>query len=190
MIASLKGQVLNIEKETLVIEVNNIGYEVFCSQHLLSQVVEGESLRLFIFNHVREDQFTLFGFLDALEKKLFLSLIKVNGIGPKVALAILSAATVESLLEMIESGNVKKLSSLPRIGKKKAEQIILSLKGKLILADTVNRAVNKNKTEISGALVHLGFKALDVEKVVSSFSTEIEVDEGVREGLKQLTGTL
>ena len=190
MIASLKGQVLDVEKETLVIEVNNIGYEIFCSKNLLSQVLEGESIRLFIFTHVREDQFSLFGFLNIVEKKLFLSLLKVNGIGPKVALNILSASTTDKLIKMIETGDAKALSGLPKIGKKKAEQIILSLKGKLVSAEEMSVSVNKNKEEISWALVHLGFKSVDVDKIVGGFSADIKVDDGVREGLKQLSGSL
>jgi Holliday junction DNA helicase RuvA len=125
--------------------------------------------------------------------------LKVNGVGPKMAIKILSGARLENLVEMIESANVGALSKLPKVGKKTAEQLILALKGKLVLTDEVAPgSQTKKKTlepsfrgvraEIMSALVNLGFRLQDAEKVVSGLPEEIELQDGVRRGLQALSG--
>lgn len=141
MIGYLKGRCVYLDQESVILEVQGVGYEVYCSLGTLSELSASmqEEVVFWIYTHVREDQLQLFGFLTKEEKNLFLSLLKVNGVGPKSALSILSGARYNQLVEMIESGDAKALSQLPKIGKKTAEQIILSLQGKLVRIEEVKK---------------------------------------------------
>jgi Holliday junction DNA helicase RuvA len=187
MIASLRGRLQSIETETAVLDVHGVGYELHCSSMTLadlSAASPGRETHVFVVTHVREDVIQLFGFSTAGEKQLFLSLNKVNGVGPKMAQKILSGTNLDSLLSMIEAEDVTGLSKLPKVGKKTAEQIILSLKGKLVRPVT---AVEGHKKDIVSALVNLGFKLTDVEKVVATMATDTRLEDGVRLGLQALT---
>lgn len=192
MISFLKGRKIFEDAENVTIDVNGVGYEVTCSQTTRSQIESLNEIELFIYTNVREDAITLFGFKTAMEKHLFLTLIKVNGVGPKMAISILSGAPVDKILLMIESEDVKALTQLPKVGKKTAEQLILSLKGKLPKLEANGITVSKKsfggpRHEVLSALVNLGFRLQDVEKVVEEFKVDIEVEEGVRRGLQALS---
>lgn len=209
MIAMLRGQILEVNGEHAILDVNGVGYELICSLNSLSelQTINFESgagavskpgsikaVTVFTYTHVREDILQLFGFSSKTEKEMFLALLKVNGIGPKMAIHILSGASVDQILGMIESEDVKSLSKLPKVGKKTAEQMILALKGKLVVADVDPKksggkaVLTMALKEISSALVNLGFKPQDVEKVIATMPKEINLQDGVRQGLAALTG--
>lgn len=194
MIASLRGLCSEIENETALIDVGGIGYEIFASASTLGELQNHlkKPVQIFIYTHVREDQLSLFGFFSKAEKTLFLSLLKVNGIGPKVALNILSGASYERIYEFIENGDAKALSSLPRVGKKTAEQIVLTLKGQLVRVDSEGRGQGSSKNsqlqqQLSFALVNLGFKSTHVESFITNLPADIDFEEGVRRGLAQLS---
>jgi Holliday junction DNA helicase RuvA len=196
MIGYLKGNLVEVSPESAVIDVGGVGYEILASANTLSdlQNLLGKEMIVWIHTHVREDAFQLFGFITKEEKNLFLSLLKVNGVGPKMALSILSGARVPQIYEMIENSDAKALSTLPKVGKKTAEQIVLTLKGKLVLIEK-NEAVAKKKIigvhpDISSALLNLGFKPLAVEQFVSSLPKDAEVEDGVRKGLAALSSPL
>ena len=131
MIGRLKGVVESREAETCLLDVGGVCYELTCSLQTIDTLVLGERVRLEVFTHVREDQLALFGFATVLEKELFMALLSVNGVGPKMAIKILSAAPVSHIARSVEAGDVKALSLLPKVGKKTAEQLVVSLKGKL-----------------------------------------------------------
>lgn len=189
MISWLKGQPQFLDEEHLTLIVHGVGYELLCSQNTLDDLAGESMAEIYVHTHVREDALQLFGFSSLAEKKVFLSLNKVNGIGPKLAVTILSATTVDEIVGMIEAEDAKALSKLPRIGKKTAEQIILSLKGKLVRAseDTQQKEMFAARQEIVSALVHLGFRVADVEKVVAQMRPDTDVHTGVRRGLSALT---
>lgn len=195
MIGFLRGRVVEVGPEALVLDVSGVGYELQCSSNTLDTVLVGEDLSLQVHTHVREDAITLFGFASALEKRLFLSLVKVNGVGPKLAIKALSAGPVEHLVQLIEAGDVKGLSGLPKIGKKTAEQIILTLKGKLVLDDDTKlgaggraRLTPQPRSDLFSALVNLGFKPQDVERVVAELPADADLQTNLRQGLQALTG--
>lgn len=201
MIGSLKGRVTESGEETLILEVGGVGYELTCSLNTLTDVVGhvGE-VYLAVHTQLREDALTLFGFSKPLEKKMFLSLLKVNGVGPKSAIKILSGAPIDQLSQMIEAGDVKGLSGLPKVAKKTAEQIILTLKGKLVMEPEVAKPKKTAaaalepkftgaRADILSALVNLGFRLPDAEKVVGDMDETIDVQQGVRQGLQALTGS-
>lgn len=190
MIGYLKGRLLSTETDSCLIDVGGVGYEFHASNQTIDDLVSKKTVDtvIWVYTHVREDALILFGFSTKEEKALFLSLLKVNGVGPKMAQSILSGASIESLHEMIEAGNAKGLSALPKVGKKTAEQIILTLQGKLVRVDRPKKTQSKKQFEISSALVHLGFKQQNVDEFIQTLPTDIEVEEGVRRGLGALSG--
>ncbi len=132
MIAAINGNLLYLHSDRAVIDVNGVGYEVFMSTDAISRMPEaGAKVFLHIHTNVREDAITLYGFQSAEEKELFLVLRTVSGIGPKVALAMLSGLRVEPLCNAIIAGDVKLLTTLQGIGKKTAERICVELKEKV-----------------------------------------------------------
>lgn len=196
MIGYLKGILVEVTPDVALIDVNGVGYEVLASMNTLLdlQALLSKEVIVWIHTHVREDAFQLFGFHSKEEKNLFLSLLKVNGVGPKMALSILSGGRVAQIHEMIEAGNAKALSSLPKVGKKTAEQIILTLKGKLVLIEKEETGLKKKALnphpEITSALLNLGFKPVAVEQFVSSLPRDADLEDGIRRGLAALSHPL
>jgi Holliday junction DNA helicase RuvA len=192
VIAYLQGSLLDIQDDSVIMNVRGVGYELCISSQTAEALSTSEAqTQLWVYTHVREDALSLFGFLNKTEKELFLSLIKVNGIGPKVAMKILSGAPLGIIIKMIDAGDVAGLSKLPKVGKKTAEQIVLSLKGKLVFVDaSVQMQVSSARADIVSALVNLGFKNNDVEKVVSQMDVGIEFEEGIKRGLAGLAGSI
>jgi len=189
LIAYLDGEIRAHDEEALVLTVGGVGYEVLVSQQTLLVLTGEKRAELEIYTHVREDQLTLFGFRSRAEKALFLSLLKVNGIGPKVAMKILGAAPLDEIIRRIDQGDVRALSQLPKVGRKTAETIVLELKGKLVRFDEQAKSPSAfpARSEIVSALVNLGFRLNDVEKVVSEMEPSVDLEEGVRRGLRGLS---
>ncbi|MDR3090116.1 MAG: Holliday junction branch migration protein RuvA [Desulfobulbaceae bacterium] len=132
MIASLTGLVQSTRSDRVVLDVGGVGYEVFLAADAIARLPErGEVAFLHIHTQVREDAIVLFGFLQEAEKEMFLALKTVSGVGPKLALAALSGMRLDDLSQAIAQGDVKRLTSLPGIGKRTAERICVELKGKI-----------------------------------------------------------
>lgn len=190
MIGRIQGTLVETTQDSVLVEVQGVGYEVHpharASIELQAQL--GQTVLLWIYTHVREDALQLFGFLTVEEKNLFLQLLKVNGVGPKLAQNILSGATSSEITDWIESGDAKALSKIPKVGKKTAEQIILTLQGKLVRVEApVKQQQSKIFREIQFALTNLGFKTAVVEEFLTTLPEQIEVEEGIRLGLSQLS---
>jgi Holliday junction DNA helicase RuvA len=197
VIGFLEGQVFDVAGEVFIINVNGVGYEILGSAQTLNdvQVLLGQNMKVWIYSHVREDAFQLFGFLTRPEKEFFVQLLKVNGVGPKSALSVMSGAPLSYIQDWIEASDAKALSSLPKVGKKTAEQIILTLQGKLVRIEPVNSKskgpkLTETHRQISSALVNLGFKSQNVDQFVITLNATTTIEEGVREGLRRLTGQL
>lgn len=190
MISYLKGHLHFSDQDSLTVEVSGVGYEVHVSSIVREKLFGQSQAELFIHTSVREDAITLFGFTSPQEKQLFLTLIKVNGVGPKMALSILSGAPMERILQLIESEDVKGLTQLPKVGKKTAEQLILSLKGKLPQVSEGSNAPKLSKAlrpDIQSALLNLGFRSQDIEIVVEGLPPGIDFEDGVRRSLVALS---
>lgn len=188
MIGYLVGQPKIETPDEVLLLVGGVGYELHCSANTIREIEGLDLAHVFVQTVLREDALHLYGFSRRVEKNLFLALLKVNGIGPKTALNILSATTLEHLFKMIEDGDVKALSKLPKVGKKTAEQMILSLKGKLTLVEDGQPVKkNENRQAIVSALVNLGFRIHDVETVVENLDSTTDIQEGVRQALVALT---
>lgn len=192
MIGYLRGKIIEVLNDTALIDVQGVGYEIHASSNTLIdlQSLLGKDIIVWIHTHVREDALNLFGFHSKEEKNLFLSLLKVNGVGPKMALSILSGGRPAQIQEMIEAGNAKGLSGLPKVGKKTAEQIILTLKGKLVSIEETIKGKSEAHTQITSALLNLGYKSQLVDQFVSTLPKEMSLEEGVRKGLQTLSGSL
>ncbi len=185
MIVGLEG--LIEKKEPTLVHVNVAGliYEVFVSVNCSSKLID-EKIKLFITHIIREDAQNLYGFLDINEKKLFDTVIKINGVGPKVALAICSTFTPSSFSQIVSSNDVSMLKRVPGIGPKGASRILVELSGFIIDGDESEE--NPSATaqhEASLALESLGFKKDVASKVLKS-CTSTETSALVREALKKL----
>lgn len=196
MIGFLDGLVFDVSTDHFILCVGGVGYDVLASTQTLADVnmLIGQNMKVWIYSHVREDAFQLFGFLTKPEKEFFLQLLKVNGVGPKMALSIMSGARLNQIQDWIEASDAKALSSLPKVGKKTAEQIILSLQGKLVRVESkvkgaaAPKIANETHRQVSSALVNLGFKNQIVDQFIASLDTQITLEDGVRQGLQKLTG--
>lgn len=131
MIAYVRGKVLETTEETMIVDVNGLGYELYCSSGAFQKAGVGEYIELSTYLQVKEDGITLFGFASAKEKELFLKLISVDSVGPKLGISVLSGMSADDFAAAVLSADAKRLSTIKGLGKKTAEKIILALHGKI-----------------------------------------------------------
>jgi len=173
------GKITNINPGYIVLENNNIGYKIYTSNPYSYKLNSEE--KVYIYEHIREDEDTLYGFKSIDEKEMFLRLIEVKGLGPKMALPLLSVDSSE-LNGEIERGNINYLKKFPKIGDKVARQIILDLKGKLINKEE-NKVVDD---ELKEALKELGYKPQEINKVLPNIDSTLKIEDKIKEALKLL----
>ena len=173
MIAQISGTLAHKLPGEVIVDVGGVGYQVFIPLNVFYRLPEvGGSVRLYIHTHLREDALQLFGFRVAEEKQVFLLLNGVSGIGPKLAVNILSGIPAEELVEAIKAGNRVRLVSIPGVGKKLAERLIVELRDKFAaLEPSASSAVAPNSEaqliqDAVSALVNLGYKKAEAEKNV------------------------
>ena len=147
MIAYLRGRVLTTTAETAIIDVNGVGYEAYCSGGAFRKITVGEIAELHTYLQVKEDGMTLFGFADPKEKELFLKLITVSGVGPKMGIAVLAALSADEFAQAVATADVKRLSAVKGLGKKTAEKIVLELHGKISAAEIMEVSGEPRATE-------------------------------------------
>lgn len=185
MIGMLVGQVVSVDSRTALILVSSVGYETYMSFQDLSSLHEGQEVQIYTSMQVSQDAITLYGFTSQAAKRMFLQVQKVSGIGPKVALSLLSTLNVDRLVKAIADGDVTSLSSAPGLGKKGAQKIILELKGSLDSAlfasdnsdnSSTSKLQNKNidsaKQSVIYGLVSLGWRQVDAQKAVEQVCAE------------------
>ena len=172
MIAYLRGRVLTTTAETVIVDVNGVGYELYCTGSVFRKLTVGAVTELYTYLQVKEDGITLFGFDTPQEKELFLKLISVSGVGPKLGISILATLSADDFALAIATADVKRLSSVKGLGKKTAEKIVLELHGKISAAEvlgasgddltvptqpTANAKLSAADEEAVSALMGLGF---------------------------------
>ncbi len=192
MIAHLTGRILEKQPNRVVVDVAGVGYAVFVPLSTFYDLGDpGHEVALRIHTHVREDALTLYGFATVLERDLFERLIGVGGIGPKVALAVLSGIEPRELAHAIERGDVGRLTAIPGVGKKTAERIVLELKDKLLSMPAAAAAAGGTvppgatvKDDVLSALVNLGYHRPLAEQAVAAAVTVV-IDGGFERTLKQ-----
>lgn len=185
MIRLLHGTVHPCDELSLILMTNGVGYQVYAPTDVL--IEQDEELTLHIYSHIREDRFELYGFRTAAEMAFFEKLLSINGVGPKMALAILCEPT-QVIQTAIDEGDVKGLQRVKGVGKKLAERIILELKGKLDWSSVGNpsRPQKPKHEEAIQALESLGYKRVHVSKTLSEMDESItQTEEIVRWFLKQ-----
>ena len=183
MIVGLVGRVVKKEPTSLQLNVGGVIYEVFVSLNCSSKIISDE-ITLEITEIIRQDAHNLYGFFFCIEKKLFDTVIKINGVGPKVALAICSTFTPSSFAQIVTSNDVNMLKRVPGIGPKGASRILVELSGFIVDGASSDEATNIN-IEASLALESLGFKK-DIVTTILKSCTSTTTAELVREALRKL----
>ena len=197
MIGFLRGQVAALKADYCLLDVNGVGYRVFVAGSTRNKLRLKEEAQLFTYMNVYQDGITLYGFASEEEYDIFQLLIGVSGIGPKVALGILSAITVESLCKAIQNKQATVLTKLPGIGKKSAERLILELKDKVAFAaaDDVEEILTLDMegpvgddmmSEAQAALVALGYSQAEIAPVLKKATKCKTTEEVIKLALKQL----
>lgn len=191
MIGSLRGEIIAKTEDSVLIEVGGVGFNVLAPVTLLDMLEVGVKTQLFTHLHVREQELTLFGFADQEELELFRTLLKVQGIGPKIGLAILSHVPAETLREAIARGEAAVLARVPGIGPKKAKQIVFALKDKIGLEDIFvgSTPISDTDGEVIAALTTLGYSVVEAQAALQQIPKEAReagVEEKVRIALSSL----
>ncbi|MBQ6285803.1 MAG: Holliday junction branch migration protein RuvA [Bacilli bacterium] len=176
----LKGNIVKQFANYIVLDVNGIGYKIYTSNPYAFK--ELDNIKVYIYTHIREDENTLYGFKTEDERDLFLRLIDVKGLGPKMGISILASCSLTGLVDAIDRENVLYLKKVPKVGEKLARQIILDLKGKLASIEESN----DNSNELVLALEALGYKSADIKAVVPKIDNTLNIEVQIKEALKLL----
>ncbi|WP_420001280.1 Holliday junction branch migration protein RuvA [Acinetobacter sp. LF10] len=198
MIGCLIGEVFALEAPTVLLNVNGVGYEIDTPLSTFCQLQKGQKVTLWTHLVVREDAQQLYGFNDAQEKIIFRTLLKVNGVGPKMALGILSTLSVDMLIHTVEHGDVKTLVKVPGVGTKTAERLMIELRDRFKAFSTTTVSNNTASAQIQftgnsavaeaeAALQSLGYKPLEAQKLIQAVKADFtEASDIIRAALKSL----
>lgn len=198
MIGCLIGEVFALEAPTVLLNVNGVGYEIDTPLSTFCQLQKGQKVTLWTHLVVREDAQQLYGFSDAQEKIIFRTLLKINGVGPKMALGILSTLSVDMLIHTVEHGDVKTLVKVPGVGTKTAERLMIELRDRFKAFSTTTVSNNTASAQIQftgnsavaeaeAALQSLGYKPLEAQKLIQAVKADFtEASDIIRAALKSL----
>ena len=182
MISSLRGNVVARMLDGVVLDVNGVGYRVQTTLRALRKAQGRGEVTLDTYLHVREDALQLYGFAEPAERELFEHFLSVSGVGPKVALAILSGSTPANLRRAIALEDTTRFVAIPGIGKKTAERIVLELKEKVVTDGDASAPTDLTARD---ALVELGYNVVDAERALAEVDQELPIEEQVRAALRQ-----
>ncbi|EPF77310.1 Holliday junction branch migration protein RuvA [Acinetobacter rudis] len=198
MIGCLTGEVLALEAPCVLLNVNGVGYEVDTPLSTFCQLQKGQKVTLWTHLVVREDAQQLYGFMHGQEKLIFRTLLKVNGVGPKMALGILSTLSVELLIQTVETEDINTLIKVPGVGKKTAERLMIELRDRFKQLSTTSTGASGTHTQIQfnansavaeaeAALQSLGYKPIEAQKAVAAVKAEFsEAADLIRAALKSM----
>ena len=173
------GKITVVDSDSITLENNGIGYLIHTPNPYAFK--EGEEYKVYLYQQIKEDEHLLFGFKSIGEKELFLKLINVKGLGPKMALPIIAMGSIIGIADAINRENILYLKKFPKIGDKLARQMILDLKGKLQITGESTESVSD---EVYDALLALGYKDRDVKNVIGRVNKENSVEEQIKEALR------
>ena len=187
MIARLRGKPIASTPEGLLIDVGGVGYLVAATPSAVRKADGAEEVTVETYLHIREDAMQLYGFAERAERELFIQLLSVNGVGPKVALAIVSGSPAEELRRAIVREDAVRFQAIPGIGKKTADRIVLELKEKLAVTVVapVAGAGTDDHVVARDALVELGYSIADAERALATTDAEASPEERVRQALRR-----
>ena len=180
MYSYIKGIVTLEEANYVVLENNGIGYHIFVANPFQYEL--NKEAKIFIYDYIREDEHSLYGFQSKEEKDLFLKLLGVKGVGPKHIMPMLATGSVKGIIDAIDRENILYLKKFPKVGDKVARQIILDLKGKL--ASSVDNTSVGGFDELVSVLEGLGYKTNDIKKILPNIDASLKIEEQVKEALK------
>ena len=177
------GKVMDVTGTYIVLDNNGIGYEIYSPNPYSYNI--GEEYKVYVYQQIKEDEHLLFGFKTLEEKKLFLKLISVKGLGPKLTLPILATGSVGGVVDAIQRENILYLKKFPKIGEKVAKQITLDLKGKLNEFEGIEEE-NNGYEELSEVLKGLGYKDKEFKSILPQIDKSTSIEDQVKEALKLL----
>jgi Holliday junction DNA helicase RuvA len=197
MIAHLRGRVIEKQPNRIIVDVGGVGYEVHVPLSTFYELAEDGEVALRVYLHVREDAMQLYGFLTDVERQVFERLIGISGIGPKLAIAVLSGMDSREVVAAVQRADVVRLTGIPGIGKKTAERIVLELKDRLTQlaapalpnAPAQSTGAERMRADLLSALQNLGYHRQQAEKAIDltlSRSGEITFEHAVRASLQEL----
>lgn len=177
------GKVTDINSNNIVLECSGVGYLIYVPNPFSYEI--GKEYKVFVYNKIGEDEYSLYGFKAKEEYELFIKLIGVKGLGPRIALPILATGSIAGIIDAIDRENILYLTKFPKIGDKLARQIILDLKGKIHI-DGVEEIKEDHLDDLIETLTALGYKATEIKKIVGQIDKNISLEDQVKEALKLL----
>jgi len=181
MYSYMIGIITGYDKNCIILENNKIGYLINVANPYSYKL--NEEIKVYLYNHIKEDENSLYGFKSMEEKDLFLKLINVKGIGPRMAMPLFAGNNIKGIYDAINTDNVTYLTRFPKIGDKVAKQIILDLKGKLTSQIDLFQYDSKELIEV---LESLGYKSTDIKKIISKVDNNLSIEQQIKEALKLL----
>ena len=178
----IKGKVMELGPNYVVLECNNIGYLIYVANPFSYE--EGKEYKIYLYNHVKEDENSLYGFKTEEELNLFLKLINVKGLGPKMANTFFAMGSVNGIVDAINRENILYLTKFPKIGEKIAKQMILDLKGKVTCEEIIE--ADNTTEDLVAVLESLGYKTAEIKKILKDIDTSLPIESQVKEALKLL----
>ena len=191
MYSYFKGMVTIVNSDSVVIDVGGVGYLIRVPNPFSYEV--GKDYQIYVYNHIREDEYSLYGFKSMEEKDLFMRLINVKGMGPKVASGIFATGqnflvdlqSIKGIVDAINKENLLYLTKFPKIGEKLAKQVILDLKGKIDV-EISSDVLDSNVDDLISVLENLGYKTSEIKKIIPNVNVSNNLEEQVKEALKLL----
>lgn len=180
MLDYIYGKVSDVYPSYIVIETYGVGFKVNTPNPYSFEL--DNTIKVYLYNYIKEDEYSLYGFITNEERELFLKLIGVKGLGPKTAIGILAGGKASGVIDAIERENILYLQKFPKVGEKLARQIILDLRGKLVMGTEKNEVNN----ELVEALVSLGYKKQDISKIAKEIDKSLSIENQIKEALKLL----
>ncbi|MBP5678309.1 MAG: Holliday junction branch migration protein RuvA [Bacilli bacterium] len=179
------GKITYIKNNAIVVENNGIGYLVYVANPYAYEI--NKEYKVYIYQHIMEDENSLYGFKSVEEKEFFLKLISVKGLGCKMALPILAVGSIDGIMDAIERENVLYLKKFPKIGDKLAKQMVLDLKGKLeTIGVGISEAEMDAENELKEALIALGYKEKEIIPVIAKVDSSLPIEGQIKDALKLL----
>lgn len=174
------GKVTIQESNHIVLENNGIGYTIFVPNPFSFEL--DKEVKVYVYNQIREDEHSLYGVKSLEERELFMKLINVKGLGPKMAMPMLATGSIAGIMDAIDRENILYLTKFPKIGEKLARQIILDLKGKLARKEEANLAGSFD--ELVSVLESLGYKSSEIKKILPKVDASLDIESQIKEALK------
>lgn len=182
MFGYLNGIIDSQDSKSIILDVNGVGYIINVANPFSFEV--GKNYKVYIYNQIREDEYSLYGLKSLEEKELFERLISVKGMGPRVAIGIFATGSINGIIDAINKENLLYLTKFPKIGEKLARQIILDLKGKMTASEVSEE--DNNTEELISVLENLGYKNSEIKKIINQVDKSISLENQVKEALKLL----